>query len=53
MDEKVECTKCMKAICLTEHFDKGASNCPTKTKRDVIKRVLTEYDKPEVKEFAR
>ena len=53
MNEKVECAKCTKVVCWTEHSDKGASNCPTITKRDVIDRAVAEYDKPEVREFAR
>jgi len=40
-------------VCATEHSDQGPANCPTKTKRDVIQQALAEYDKPEVKEFAR
>jgi len=53
MNEKVECAKCTKMACFTEYFEEGASNCPTKTKQDVIKQALAEYDKPEVREFAR
>ena len=53
MTDKVECAKCTKVVCWTEHSNKGASNCPTITKQDVIKQALAEYDKPEVKEFAR
>lgn len=53
MNEKVECAKCAKVVCFTEHSHKGASNCPTITKHDIIDRALTEYDKAEVREFAR
>jgi len=53
MNEKVECAKCAKVVCFTEHYHKGASNCPTITKCDIIDRALTEYDKAEVREFAR
>lgn len=54
MDEKVECAKCTTTVCATSSTgDQGPSNCPTKTKREVIERVLSEYDKPEVREFAR
>jgi uncharacterized metal-binding protein len=31
----------------------GPENCPTRTRAYVIKRAITEYDSPEVKEFAR
>jgi uncharacterized metal-binding protein len=51
--EKVECAKCTKVVCNSQQFDQGLPNCPTKTKVEVIKRILAEYDKPEVKEFAR
>jgi len=51
--EKVECAKCTKVVCNSQQFDQGLPNCPTKTKAEVIKRILAEYDKPEVKEFAR
>lgn len=50
---KIECAKCSKLVCTTKEFDKGPSNCPTVAKSDVIKQAVTEYDKPEVKEFAR
>ncbi|MBL7209245.1 MAG: DUF1847 domain-containing protein [Dehalococcoidia bacterium] len=53
MTKKVECAKCTKVVCWTEHSGQGASNCPTITKRDVIDRAVAEYDKPEVREFAR
>ena len=53
MNEEIECAKCTKRVCDTKHFDQGPSNCPTKTKRDIIQRALVEYNKPEVKEFAR
>ena len=53
MNKKTECAKCTKVVCPGEHFDQGPSNCPTKTRRDAIQRALAEYDKPEVKEFAR
>jgi len=53
MNEEVECAKCTKMVCFTEYFEEGASNCPTKTKQDIIKQALAEYNKPEVREFAR
>jgi uncharacterized metal-binding protein len=53
MDEKVTCVDCTKVVCYSEHFLEGPSNCPTKTKAEVIKRAVAEYDKPEVREFAR
>jgi uncharacterized metal-binding protein len=53
MDENTECAKCTKTVCYSEAFLKGPSNCPTKTKREVIQQALTEYDDPQTREFAR
>ena len=53
MDEKIECAKCTKVVCDSRQSDQGPANCPTKTRRDFIKQVAAEYDKPEVREFAR
>lgn len=53
MDEKVTCAECTKVVCYSEHFLEGPPNCPTKTKADIIERATAEYDKPEVREFAR
>ncbi len=52
MNEKIECAKCTKVVCTSEHFSQGRENCPTKTKKEAIKRALAEYDKPEIREFA-
>ncbi len=53
MDENTECAKCTKVVCNSKAFLEGPSNCPTKTKREVIQQALTKYDDPETKEFAR
>jgi len=53
MEVKIECTKCPKVVCNSEQFDQGPPNCPTKTKQEVIKEAVAEYDKPEIREFAR
>ena len=53
MNGKIECAKCTKVVCNSQHSDRGPSNCPTKTKQEVIKQAVAEYDKPEVREFAR
>jgi len=53
MEEKIECAQCTKRVCGSKEFDQGPPNCPTKTKQDIIQQALAEYDKPEVKEFAR
>jgi len=53
MDENTECAKCTKVVCNSKAFLEGPSNCPTKTKREIIQQALTKYDDPETKEFAR
>ena len=53
MGEKIECAKCTKVVCNSKEFLQGPPNCPTKTKAEVIKQAVLEYDKPEVREFAR
>jgi len=53
MGAKPECAKCTRVVCGSKEFAKGPSNCPTKTKQDIIQKALAEYDKPEVREFAR
>ena len=53
MDDKIECGKCKMMVCDSSNPDKVPLNCPTRTKQDVIQQVLVEYDKPEVREFAR
>jgi len=50
---KPECAKCGKAVCNSENFLEGPSNCPTRTRSDLITQAVAEYDKPEVREFAR
>ncbi len=53
MGEKIECAKCTKVVCGSEHYMEGPENCPTKTRADVIKQAVREYDDPAIKEFAR
>lgn len=53
MAEKVECAKCSKVVCRSEHIHDGPPNCPTRTKQDIIQRSLLEYEEPETREFAR
>jgi len=40
-------------VCYSKSFLEGPSNCPTKTRQEVIQQALAEYNKPEVREFAR
>jgi len=40
-------------VCGSEQSQLGPSNCPTIIKSEVIEKALLEYDKPEIKEFAR
>lgn len=53
MAENIECARCDKVVCGSEHSQEGPSNCPTRTKSEVINQALREYDKPEIMEFAR
>ena len=53
MEAKIECAKCTRTVCVSEHYMEGLENCPTRTKADLIERTISEYDNPEVKEFAR
>ena len=53
MEVKPECARCKKVVCGSEHFLEGPPNCPTKNRSEVIERAMTEYDNPEVGEFAR
>lgn len=53
MNGKIECAKCTKVVCRTKRPLEGPSNCPMKTKSEVIREAVGEYDKPEIKEFAR
>jgi uncharacterized metal-binding protein len=53
MAERTECAKCSKVVCNSKAFLKGPPNCPTKTKKEIIQKALTEYDDPETREFAR
>ena len=54
------CTKCSSRACTpsikaNEHptIDKAPNFCPMKCMPEVIEKALSEYDKPEVREFAR
>jgi uncharacterized metal-binding protein len=49
----VNCARCTKTVCDSKHYMEGPENCPTKIKADVIERAVKEYDKPEIREFAR
>lgn len=50
---KPECAKCTKRLCYTEHWEEAEANCPSLTKREVIKEALANYDDPQLSEFAR
>jgi uncharacterized metal-binding protein len=52
MSEKPDCAKCTRVVCKSEASLKGPDNCPTKTRQRVIQKALSEYDKPEIREFA-
>jgi len=53
MKTGIMCAKCTKVVCSTEKFRNALDTCPYKMKQDAIKQALSEYEKPEIKEFAR
>ncbi len=50
-----QCAECSVKIriCQSDDNGKGPAFCPTKNYRSVIKKALKEYEKPEIREFAR
>lgn len=48
-----ECAKCTMKTCASEHWEKGNTNCPSITKRDIIETSLRKYEDPKIYEFAR
>jgi uncharacterized metal-binding protein len=57
MKDKIQsqCAICSKQnrICESESKEKGPAFCPTKNYESVIKEALKEYEKPEIRKFAR
>lgn len=57
MKDKVQpqCAVCavQNRICVSESDGKGPEFCPTKNYKSVIENALKEYEKPEIREFAR
>ena len=53
MNGKVDCASCTRMVCNSKYYDKGPPNCITKTGQGIIQKALAEYNKPEIKEFAR
>jgi uncharacterized metal-binding protein len=53
VEEKIECAKCARTVCDSKYYMDGPENCPTKTRAEVIKKAVREYDDPDTKEFAR
>lgn len=57
MEDKVQpqCAVCSKQsrICESEPKGKGPAFCPTENYKSVIEKALKEYEKPEIREFAR
>jgi len=60
MDEKPQCAKCPEIFCYPAiaadqepSFEKAPSFCPTKLKKDLIEKTLQEYDRADIREFAR
>jgi len=52
MIEDIACAKCSKVVCNTQYSDRAESTCPTIQKDELIQRVVKEYEKPEIREFA-
>jgi uncharacterized metal-binding protein len=50
---QINCAKCPKSVCPTEHFMEGPENCPTQIRADTIKQALRRYHDPELAQFAR
>jgi len=60
MDEKLQCTKCPAIFCYPAiaadqepSFEEAPSFCPTKLRKDVVENTLRDYDREDVREFAR
>ena len=53
IEEKVECAQCTRMVCYSRVFMEGPPNCPTKTRQEINKQSLAQYDDPETREFAR
>jgi uncharacterized metal-binding protein len=60
MSESPQCAKCTRILCYpnvatgeTPTFDDAPRFCPTRNKQDVIEKSLREYDRDDVREFAR
>lgn len=60
MDEKPQCAKCPGIFCYPAiaadqepSFEEAPSFCPTKLKKDLIEKALLEYDREDIREFAR
>jgi len=58
--KKPDCAKCPVRVCEPSvkadekpPFDKAPDFCPMKNMADIVQDVMTEYDRPDVKEFAR
>jgi len=47
------CANCDRVVCGTEQSLEGPDNCPTRTMSETFEEVKTEYEKPDVAEFAR
>lgn len=48
-----QCALCTKKICESDSKEKGPVFCPTENYKSVIEEALKEYEKPEIREFAR
>jgi uncharacterized metal-binding protein len=53
MDNEAACGKCTRVVCMSPNKEQAEPSCPMKTRADVIEEAVTEYDKPDIHEFAR
>lgn len=53
MQPEFTCANCERIVCHTEQYLDGPENCPTRTMQELFDSVRSEYEKPDVAEFAR
>jgi uncharacterized metal-binding protein len=60
MDEVPQCAKCQRMLCYpnigaddTPTFDEAPRFCPSVVKQEIVRTSVSEYDKQELREFAR
>ncbi len=51
-DSHPVCAKCKKPVCITRFYNRAEEYCPTITHSKIIESVKSEYQKPDIKNFA-